>query len=483
MSEWKAGARDARAASLVALCSALLVAHSAVAASPREGSAIRVADAAASPPESLVVQVAQGATSPSGAPESLIIQAPDSESESPPAPRAAGEVPEETSVPKEQGEPRAGEQKAVTLQQAPASAVVLRSDRRAMNVDLTGRGVALRKGDLLVTRTKSEPRVLSQPQGAATPTRIELPYQMRFMDEDGEARTSKLVAEVGGGGFRISSEGSTFAAQLFVALVDAEEPAARYDLPQPVQVLVTGAVDRVSPDLFDIQRTNAWSTIGLEARAVPERVPVKIRASIDPVGLELSLQVTRPDLVVAAHPSVIQGFGLESTEVLVKAEGLPKAKGQVVLLSAERGRLSETELVLDEQGVAKTELRSTGTGPVVVAARGPAATSATSTVRFQWPVRFLLVATLGGAIGAFAGELRGGGLRSKRPIRVALDVLGGVLLGLVVAVAYAAGISLLALELPPTGGEALVFTVAALGALGIALKLPKLTKTATQPSP
>nr|PZN22266.1 MAG: hypothetical protein DIU78_15915 [Pseudomonadota bacterium] len=300
---------------------------------------------------------------------------------------------------------------------------------------------------------------------------------MAFVREQGRPRPSPLGAEVGGGGFRITPEGRSFAAQVYVTLMDAEEPAARYDLPQPVQVLVTGEVDRVSPHLFELERTNAWSTIGLEASTVSERVPVKIRPAIDPVGLVLRLDVIRPHLDVTLSSSSIQGFGLESADVVVRAEGLPNPAGQVVVLSADRGRLSKTELVLDEHGVAMTELRSSGTGMVRVVAYGPAASSGKEQIWFQWPLRFLLAATIGGVIGALAGELRRGGLRGKPSNRVALDVLGGVLLGFVVTVAYAAGVSLLALEIPRTGGEALVFTIAALGALGIALKvkLPNLT--------
>ena len=95
---------------------------------------------------------------------------------------------------------------------------------------------------------------------------------------------------------------------------------------------------------------------------------------------------------------------------------------------------------------------------------------------YEWPVRFLAASLLGGLLGSAVAALaaRRRGRVASRPAYG----LGGLTTGLLVAVAFAVGLNLTGLEILTQYGEAVVFVVAALGAIlglpGVAKAVPTL---------
>jgi hypothetical protein len=202
--------------------------------------------------------------------------------------------------------------------------------------------------------------------------------------------------------------------------------------------------------------------VELRATAPDPEVQVQVRAADR--GLELKVPVFKPKAALNVNPKVIQGFGLESAQVHIRAEGLPNPEGRSVTLRSNSGKFISSGLKLDNRGVAHTELRSAGVGPVMVEVNGFPLTSATYDVEFAWPWRFLVFALLGGVLGSAAHFLQTptkGRRTNWKPL------FAGVLLGLLAAAASAVGVNILTISLPTMGGEVLALVVAALGAWGL----------------
>jgi hypothetical protein len=362
-------------------------------------------------------------------------------------------------------------QKIVTLAEAPLQAFVLSKSAAPKPVDLAQAAVKLTKDEVLLNRTSGRPRPTgsgrSRPGGGAA---LALPYELHFLDGRGEQRSCELVAEVGSG-FHVEKSGRLFVAELFVALKDRADWSSSYDLPRALEVLVTAAVDELTPKIVSLAKTNSWQSIVLGEDAPDDRVGVKVRPVADPTGLELEIPVTRPRLSLTLNPAEIQGFGLDVSALVVAVDGLPSPAGRAVTLRASAGRLSATRLVLDAEGTAETSLRSEGTGAVELSAQGVGAATVRAGGRFVWPIEFAVSAILGALVGALITFLRQRGTRRPTLQQSLKEIAGGVLLGVLTAIAYAAGVNVLSLELPALGGEALVFTAAALGALGLAVKI------------
>lgn len=367
--------------------------------------------------------------------------------------------------------PKPPAKKLVRLVHAPLAATVLRADQPARPVEPAAGEVALGVGDLLVTRTASAAvrRPTTEPVNRGA-DRWALPYQLRFLDSGGEVRTARLVAEVAGGGLRMTgASGAGFSGMVFLGLEDEEDRSRTYALPAPAQVIVTAPIDRVEPGRFALERTNAFVEVSLHALDPPDGFRARIRASTDPQGLEVDIPVTRPELSLRVSPEKIQGLGVELATVDVVAKGLPRAAGLEVTLTATRGSLTPGVVTLDDQGRGVARIRSIATGATTVEALSPPLKGGKATATFAWPWVFALAALLGGGAGAAIRRSQAKG-RARRPY--ARDVLVGALAGVVVAVLYSIGVNVLPVSPSAVAGEALVFGLAAVGGF-LGLRIPK----------
>ncbi len=348
---------------------------------------------------------------------------------------------------------------AVTkLNRVPLEGVVLHSDSSQTQLDTNASSVTLRQGDLLISRSQSEPEPVAKPRLAGA-TSVKLPYEVLFLDEQGTTRHCQVVAETAGGGMRLVGDSLEFTTQIYVGLRDQERWDRVYALPRPLRLLVTGNVDKVAPDLLSLERTDEFKPVELRAADPPAEVKVQVRAADR--GLELNVPVHRPRATVDVNPRTIQGFGLESAQVNIRTEGLPNPNGRSVRLRTSSGRLEPATLTLNENGVAHAELRSAGFGPVSVEVSVFQLSPDRSEIEFVWPWRFLGFALLGGVLGSAIQWLRAPSGRRRVNWKPAL---AGVLTGLLAAAAAAVGINLLSIDLPSLGGESLALVIAALGA-------------------
>jgi hypothetical protein len=198
-------------------------------------------------------------------------------------------------------------------------------------------------------------------------------------------------------------------------------------------------------------------------------VPLKVKASVDPDGVNLNLPVDRPMLRVTGNPPGIQGLGLEQMDVTVSA---PNAGGRTVTLNPTRGKLGKSTVTLDDSGIASTTLRSIGTGPVTITAVSDGLTKGDSEgLEFLFPWRFVIAAISGGLIGALIGILQS---RSRLPglKRILIRLAAGALAGTAVAAFYTIGVNVTPIAPTATAGEALVFGLAIAGGF-LGLKIPR----------
>ncbi len=334
---------------------------------------------------------------------------------------------------------------------------------------------SLERGDLLVSKTAAKP--LPTQATSADKKAFTLPYEARFIDNAGKLRTISIIAELPRGGLRFVTEANAFAGHMVVGLQDRDTPTASDDLPSAVELLVTGPFDEIAPELLQIKKLGKWHPVKLSAASPLDSINVKLRANIDPAGLELPVPITRPRLLLTISPPSLQGFGLESGTVTVRADGLLNPQGRSVTVTRSKGGLSSNNVTLDAAGVGTLDLRSSGVGKATVSAISPPLLAADAAqVPYTWPLPFLGFAMAGGATGSFIAYVR------KRPKGTPpwQEILAGILLGFVTAVAAAFGVDLTGAAFPTFFTEAAVFVAAGLGALS--LSGPLASMTSRQPS-
>jgi hypothetical protein len=292
------------------------------------------------------------------------------------------------------------------------------------------------------------------------PVKWVLPYEFTFASEGGVPRSSHLVAEVAGKLHMVS--GAEFGTELLLRLEDVADATQRYALPQPAEVVISAAVDRVDPEALSFSETAVWKRVVLRTAHPGDSVDARVYSSVDGEGLALDIGIERPTLAVRIDRPSIQGLGLETAEVTVSVRGLPEPAGREVALDVtQRGGLERVLVPLDAQGFASTKLRSIRIGSTAVHASHPQLGEATSNeIAFETPWAFAIAALLGGGAGAAIKRLT-----TARRAKASRVLVAGLLSGVGGAVVSASGINLLHLDIPAVGGEALVASLALLFAL------------------
>jgi hypothetical protein len=360
----------------------------------------------------------------------------------------------------------------VTLSRPPISAYVFDASRAPRAVNLEDQAVDLKRGELLVMQTTGITKQATPVQIKEAGTiRLELPIRAYYVNSAGVVKKSGLVAEIAGGGLRMREDGRGFLGQIFVALVDMKDGTATYAFDNPASLLVTASVENVEPQQFSLPGTNDWKRVKLSASNPDDPVPLRIRASITPDGLDIKVPVIRPIFTVSGDPEVVQGLGLQEMTITVASVGLPNPEGRSVILASTRGKLGETRVRLESDGVATTTLRSIGAGPVTVTARSEGfADTDSEGLKFSWPFVFVLAALIGGIVGSAIRHFQ----KTRRSGRSGILRLltTGALSGLAAAVLYAVGVNILPINPTATAGEALVFALALVGGF-MGFRLPQ----------
>lgn len=301
------------------------------------------------------------------------------------------------------------------------------------------------------------PVVGSTPGDGESPV-MDLGYELTVAGSGGEARRLRALVEVEGGGLRYDPARRAYVGTVVIGLVDADRPGEMRPLGDSVWVQITGNVRSVRPVLLD-NINFPWDQVELstdDPRA--DSVLIRVRPSFDPGGVPMWIPVQLARLTIQASPERLAGFGLEKSEIIIHSPGMDSIP---VTLASQRGKPRPNRLwVTATGGVA--QLRSAGVGDDVVTVMSGPYTGRIS-LKYHWPIAFLLAALIGGLIGGVLNALSTNRQSDLRT--VGFLGLQGALTGLMAAVLYAVGINVLDWAPDAEYGEALMFALAFIGGL------------------
>jgi len=258
--------------------------------------------------------------------------------------------------------------------------------------------------------------------------------------------------------------GAAFRGTVSLALVDTLQPDRADSLATPIWFHVSTDAGEVNPADVAVRHTSLPPYPTVITAASPGdsvRVLVQPALTLSPVATWLAVRRTLVQIVPAT--ARIMGFGLATTELHVSLPAEVGGNRRDVVLSARHGvpQPSVLQLAGGESGVSV--IRSTGVGrDTVIVTSGPLRSEPLELV-YAWPVLFLVASLLGGIFGSLmdaAAVRRRGTSASRRAY-----VVSGLAAGMFVAVATVIGLNVTGVDLPATSGEAVVFVVAALGAV------------------
>jgi hypothetical protein len=341
---------------------------------------------------------------------------------------------------------------------------VVRGDIGLRKIAATAKETELRANEYIVARW-ADKEVKIPPVATQSGNAWSVGFGFIGIAPDGrEIRFRPVIESAGGLALR---DAGKFQGRIFVGLRDNKDPAASYPLPQPVSLLVSGQADELLPRQFSMDHTNLpFTEITIASNNPTDPTEFTLIAAGTSERATINLPVVRPRLEVVPARSQIQGLGLETSTVSVRAVGLPDPMGRVVTVSADFASVDPTQVFLDAHGVGTTTVRSVSFGQDSIKAQSPPLASAAVPLYFSWPIAFLVTTVLGGVLGVALAHLQSP--RRKKNFRTVL--IRGVLTGIIVGALYAIGVNVLPIHPTATAGEALTFAVAAVAGF-VGLKL------------
>ena len=212
--------------------------------------------------------------------------------------------------------------------------------------------------------------------------------------------------------------------------------------------------------------------VSIQAADALDSMEVKILTVSNPLGYPKKLGV-QPAIVLSSVRNRIQGMGIQTTPVHVSLKGISGTKSIPVGIESSLGSLDSVRIIVSGDHPSIVNLRSESVGDIEIKAINQNYRSNVLELKAVFPWLFLILALLGGMIGALGKNLIG-----KKKVRFRPLALGGIL-GLIAAVAYwGLGIMLIGFSIETRGiNEAMVMGVALLaGYFGIGIE--KMTSSA-----
>jgi hypothetical protein len=302
----------------------------------------------------------------------------------------------------------------------------------------------------------------------STGPQLNLPIEFLAATRRG-VRQLRVVIDPGEG-LSYNSIRATFTSSVHIGLEDQDRPDERVDLqwPFPLQVIAMGGT--TTPEVLQLDHTEVpLESVLIEHPAPGDTLRFRVHYS-QQSPVEVALPVQRVALAISPSHVRISGLGLEQATFSVRLPSQLSVDSFLVTFSVSEGPTPDPpDAYATGTRPARTTLRSKGGGQVTLRAEGPHFTrAATATIEYVFPWLFLGTAVAGGFLGVVIRESTRKGKRTRGSF--VRQGLAGVLVGLLVAVAYAIGVNLLPFQINGPPVEATVFFVSGVGAiLGVEL--------------
>jgi len=345
-------------------------------------------------------------------------------------------------------------------------------------VDNTSLPARAARNQVFYEFARAQPTVVAVPKVLQQPTRSVEPNVATLLRED------VLVPTSAGRSIRVQTfardeTGLTyvgarnrFEGRFAVALSPVEQGAAlTLNAPKKISLgLPGGTLLAPVPDLV-IAKLDDWTPVFFSVNQPAHPYLVSVSASTSDHGDPVPVQVIQPEVNLATDRRFVPGYGLGTFIVSVSATNLQEPKGAQITFQANGGMVESGNVVtLDENGHGTLQMRSTGSGTVVVRALPPF-DGASVTVVFKNPWLLLVLAVLGGIVGGVL--MRKGRTGWPKVIR------NGALTGLAMTVLYYVGLDWV---VKATGWTTLAsageFVAFALGLLGVLVGVGVITAVA-----
>jgi hypothetical protein len=316
------------------------------------------------------------------------------------------------------------------------------------------------------------PQVLQQATGSAAPKVATLLREDVLVPTSAGTSTRVQTFARDETGLTYVGARNRFEGRFAVALSPVEQGAAlTLNAPKKISLgLPGGTLLAPVPELV-IAKLDDWTPVFFSVNQPAHPYLVSVSASTSDHGDPVPVQVIQPKVNLATDRTFVPGYGLGTFIVSVSATNLQEPKGAQITFQADGGMVETGNVVtLDENGHGTLRMRSIGSGTVNVRALPPF-DGASVTVVFKNPWLLLVLAVLGGIVGAVL--MRKGRAGWPKVIR------NGALTGLAMTILYYVGLDWV---VKATGWTTLAsageFVAFALGLLGVLVGVGVITAVA-----
>ena len=316
------------------------------------------------------------------------------------------------------------------------------------------------------------PQVLQQATGSAAPKVATLLREDVLVPTSAGTSTRVQTFARDETGLTYVGARNRFEGRFAVALSPVEQGAAlTLNAPKKISLgLPGGTLLAPVPELV-IAKLDDWTPVFFSVNQPAHPYLVSVSASTSDHGDPVPVQVIQPKVNLATDRTFVPGYGLGTFILSVSATNLQEPKGAQITFQADGGMVETGNVVtLDENGHGTLRMRSIGSGTVNVRALPPF-DGASVTVVFKNPWLLLVLAVLGGIVGAVL--MRKGRAGWPKVIR------NGALTGLAMTILYYVGLDWV---VKATGWTTLAsageFVAFALGLLGVLVGIGVITVVA-----
>lgn len=296
--------------------------------------------------------------------------------------------------------------------------------------------------------------------GASQDSVTVVPDILRVRDVDGEVVDLKAYV-LAGRPLRYVESTSTYSASIKMGVFPVTEGSSSRKLSAPIvfEILDGGiakeAIARVE------QTSPPYVEVTLEFSSDPQPRSVRVSSPARRYGVAVPLTV-QPSMQLIVERPEIQGYGLETSKIIVALTGVDKLAGHPVAFSSAPGYIEMKSTTTDEKGHLTATLRSEGTGSSLVTATIPGVARATQDVVFTFPALTLIASLIGGLVG---GTIRLLSANFKLTLtQFFKDLFVAALIGGLVFGLYTVGVNTLPVQPTVAVGTILVIVISAVGA-------------------